>query len=172
MPPEEASIMLPAGVKRGAVVPLIISGQPVGLLTAGECRDECRSMPLDLSLLFVSGLAGLVSMILTWHKDKRLSMALREGNKRLIMKQRQAQVATPPRPIAPRMRSRINGPLAGILASCEYLRNNYPGMAEDIERYLNVIQRNASRIHEITAGLSELGPKSVDIRRHENHQIS
>ena len=53
------------------------------------------------------------------------------------------------------IRSRLNGPLAGILASCEYLRGTHPAMEGEVSRFIDIIERNAAKIHGITSGFTE-----------------
>ncbi len=84
-------------------------------------------------------------MILTWHKEKRMS---REGKKKLtLIKQNKPEESKKEKP-APRINSRINGPLAGIMAACEYLKSDLQIEKDDLKRYLGVIEKNASRIHQ------------------------
>jgi transcriptional regulator with GAF, ATPase, and Fis domain len=155
IPDNEAAFLLPDGVKSGIITPLEIGGQAVGLLTIGEFREPDRQSDTDLIRLYISDLAALISMILSWHKDKRITTDTREGHKRLTFVQRETvkPIATPSQ-LAPKIRSRINGPLAGILASCEYLKDN-SGVDDDISKFLSVIERNAVKIQEITAGIHD-----------------
>jgi len=55
----------------------------------------------------------------------------------------------------PSLGSRLNGPLAGILASCEYMRSLDRTRKADIDRFIDVVQRNATKIHDITIERSE-----------------
>ena len=53
------------------------------------------------------------------------------------------------------IRSRLNGPLAGILASCEYLQGAHPELKSEFGRFIDIIERNAAKIHGITSGFNE-----------------
>jgi len=109
-------------------------------------------LPAELEDIFVSNLATAISLVLTWHKDKRRTLGPIEGKKKLTMQSPRAPKTTIEE-FSPRIRSRINGPLAGILASCEYLKESHPDIQNEVSRFLNVIERNAQKIHEITAGI-------------------
>ena len=52
------------------------------------------------------------------------------------------------------IKSRINGPLAGIMASCEYLKSCPSEDNFDVDRFIDIIQRNAKKIHNITTEVS------------------
>jgi GAF domain-containing protein len=156
VPDGEAAFLLPDGVKSGIITPLEIGGRAVGLLTIGEFREIERQSDSELIRLYISDLAALISMTLSWHRDKRISTQAREGHKRLTLVQREASVKPNAAPVqlAPKIRSRINGPLAGILASCEFLKDTN-GLDDDINKFLKVIERNAVKIQEITAGIHD-----------------
>jgi hypothetical protein len=149
---QEAAFLLPEGAKRGIILPLVIGKQAVGLITVGEFRDLERLPNRKLAEIFLEDLGALISAILTWHKDKRISGEAREGHRRLTVVQKESRRHLPALEFSPKIRSRINGPLAGILASCEYLKDN-PEVNTEVGKFLNVIERNAVKIHEIAAGI-------------------
>jgi hypothetical protein len=148
---EEAILLLPEGGQRGMIIPIVHKGNAVGTITVADFRGPDRAESSDLVGLFLEDIAGLISMLLTSHKEKRTAMGAKEGLKKLTIVKPKPQHKPANAPISAGMRTRINGPLAGILASCEYLKESCPGIDEQVERYLNVIERNAGRIHEITA---------------------
>ena len=155
IPDNEAAFLLPVGVKSGIITPIEIGGQVVGLLTIGEFREIERHGDSGLIRLYISDLAALISMTLSWHKDKRTTAQAKEGHKRLTLVQREtARMNASPVQLAPKIRSSINGPLAGILASCEYLKDTN-GLDDDLGKFLKVIERNAVKIQEITAGIND-----------------
>jgi GAF domain-containing protein len=145
---EEASLMIPAGIKCGAIIPLIIESRPVGLLTVGDCRNAERVSSYSESLSFLRALAGMISIVLSWHKEKRISL---EGNKKLTLLRKDILKGTEAKKPSSRLNSRINGPLASILAACEYLKSGLSPEPGDINRFLESIERNASQIHQITS---------------------
>jgi len=152
---DEARLLLPDGTQRGMIVPIILKGNAIGALTAGDFRDSDRADSDSINELFLANIAGLISLMLMWRKEKRVAGSGREGQKRLKVVRPEVKAGSTEPRFAPGVRSRINGPLAGILASCEYLKDSCPGIDQHVGRYLQVIEKNAERIHEITLGLTE-----------------
>lgn len=142
---EEAFKTLPSEVKCGNIVPLTMGNKTVGLITTGDCRKAGRVFENTDHMHFLNALAGVVSMILTWHKEKRLSQ---EGTKKLTLLQKNMKKGTGSEKAEQRINSRINGPLAGIMAACEYLKSGLHTEKGDLDRYLNIIERNANQIHQ------------------------
>ncbi|UCE66271.1 MAG: GAF domain-containing protein [Candidatus Zixiibacteriota bacterium] len=142
---EETFKMLPSEVKCGAIVPLALGQKTVGLITIGDCRKAGRAFENSDPLQFLAALSSAISMILTWHKEKRLS---REGDKKLTLLKKSAKKESESEVSASRINSRINGPLAGIIAACEYLKSGLHTEKDDLDRYLNLIERSASQIHQ------------------------
>ena len=117
----------------------------------GGCKWRCTICGGEVSsdgLPFLEALAGMISLILTWHKEKRNSL---EGNKKLTLLRKDILKDTKPEKPVSRINTRINGPLAGILAACEYLKSGINADGENIDRFLNTIERNANQIHKITS---------------------
>jgi hypothetical protein len=123
----------------------------VGYLIAGDFRGGERSALTDNAVSFVSGLALLASIVMTCHEEKRLAGERFEGPKKLTMIRRAPQNANSNSEVAPNIRSRINGPLAGILASCEYIQDAHPELRGNVGRYIDIIYRNAEKIHLIAS---------------------
>jgi len=154
---DEKNLLFPDGIKHGMIVPLMVGDTPVGSLTVGESRNINRSSLNGESALLVTSIASLISMVLTWHKDRRTGDLLKEGRKSLMLRKKEQFADSALIDPGPNFRSRINGPLAGILASCEYLQTRTRDDRVDVDRFIEVIQRNAARIHEITMEKSEQG---------------
>ena len=143
--------LFPDGTKAGVVFPLHAGPQAVGYLIAGDFRGGERSALTDNAVSFVSGLALLASIVMTCHEEKRLAGERFEGPKKLTMIRRAPQNANSNSEVAPNIRSRINGPLAGILASCEYIQDAHPELRGNVGRYIDIIYRNAEKIHLIAS---------------------
>jgi len=142
---EEAFKMIPSEVKCGTIVPLTLGQKTVGLITIGDCRKAARVFEDSDPMNFLNALAGTISMILTWHKEKRLSV---EGSRKLTLLQKNMAKEARSGKSQQRINSRINGPLAGIMAACEYLKSGLHTEKNDLDRYLNIIEKNASQIHQ------------------------
>jgi hypothetical protein len=151
---DEACLLLPEGARQGMIIPIPLSGNAVGALTVGDFRGAERADTAELAGPFLSDIAGLISLLLTWHKKRRASVAAKEGQKKLTMVKPESKHEPAIPRFSPGVRSRINGPLAGILASCEYLKESCPGIDRHVGRYLSVIEKNAEKIHEITSGIA------------------
>jgi GAF domain-containing protein len=151
----DANLILPSGVRSGMIIPLTIDNQTVGLITQGDFRDSHRRESSELSEILMINLASIISMALTWHRGKRHSSQITEGARKLTMKRREASTVHFEDQHSLNMRSRLNGPLAGILASCEYLRGVHPGLAGEVSRFIDIIERNAAKIHGITSGFTQ-----------------
>ncbi len=150
----EADLILPRGVQRGLMLPLVIGADSVGIITFGEFRGRDREPASEQAELFASNLSAMISIVLSWHKEKRVSQEIIEGKKKITIIQKQSVRAQSP-DLAPTFKSRLNGPLAGIMASCEYLQKSHPDLEQEVGHYLNIIERNAAKIHEISAGTTE-----------------
>ncbi len=151
--PEEHKTLLPSGIKHGLIIPLTMGEKVVGLLTVGESRREERSSLEGGPSMFILSIAGLISMALTMQREKWITRNTREGSRKLTLRQKRASQASVPRSMSLSIKSRINGPLAGIIASCEYLKSCPSEDKFDVDRFIDIIQRNAKKIHNITAGL-------------------
>jgi GAF domain-containing protein len=149
--PAESARTLPSGIKHGLIVPLMMGDRAVGLLTVGESRQEERSSLAGEPLAFISSIAGLISMALTLHRERWMIKNAREGSRKLTLRQSHGLQEPVPRSMILGSRSRINGPLAGIMASCEYLKSCPPGDISEVNRFIDIIERNATKIHSITA---------------------
>jgi GAF domain-containing protein len=152
--PEERAKTLPSGIKHGLIIPLNMGEKVVGLLIVGESRRKERSPLEGGSSMFVLSVAGLISMALTLHRERWVTRKAIEGNRKLTLRQSQASHASLRSGMSLSVKSRVNGPLAGIMASCEYLKSCPPEDISEVGRFIDIIQRNAKKIHNITAGVS------------------
>ena len=151
---EESARTLPPGIRHGLIIPLMMGEKVVGLMTVGESRREERSSLAGGSSMFISSVAGLISTALTLHRERWITNNAREGSRKLTLRQSRAPQASVGSNVSLSVKSRINGPLAGIIASCEYLKSCPPEGTSEVDRFIDIIQRNAKKIHNITAGES------------------
>ncbi|MEE9555143.1 MAG: GAF domain-containing protein [candidate division Zixibacteria bacterium] len=158
---DEIENLLPEGTKHGLIVPIHMGGKPVGLLTVGESRNSERASLRSGTELFVYSIARLVSMVLTWQQEKRILKETREGRRSLMLRKKEAAGKSSDYTIMPSFKTRLNGPLASILASCEYLQSQGHDEDTDVNRYLKIIQRNATKIHNIASGMAKNDQKVV-----------
>jgi transcriptional regulator with GAF, ATPase, and Fis domain len=149
---EEYSMVFPSGIKHGLIVPLSMGEKTVGLLTVGESRCKERSSLAGGASMFILSVARVISMALTLHREKWVTRSAIKGSRKLTLRQRHAPRDHVQKEIGLSVNSRINGPLAGIMASCEYLSSSPPADVSEVNRFIDIIQRNAKKIHSITAG--------------------
>jgi transcriptional regulator with GAF, ATPase, and Fis domain len=145
------SRLIPQGVRQGICLPLTAGGRTVGLLLVGDARRFSRSETSTEDTLFASAVAEKISMVLMIHKDRLGQSRTAGGMGKLTLKKKGMQSESSEQNLSLSERSRINGPLAGILASCEYLRSCPPEDASEVGRFIDIIQRNAARIHLLTS---------------------
>lgn len=157
----EIDNLLPHGVKHGLIVPVHMGSRPVGLLTVGESRDSKRSSLRGETELFVNSVARLISLVLTWQGDRRALKNSKEGKRSLQLRKKEVVAMSSGEKMTPSFRTRLNGPLAGILASCEYLQSRNQDEDIDVARFIEIIQRNANKIHDITSGMTKNNRETI-----------
>jgi transcriptional regulator with GAF, ATPase, and Fis domain len=152
----EMNLLMPKGVSQCLIVPLTINGRTIGLMTVGENRSSSRNKLGSSELIFASLLAMNVSMHL-WHKNLQKTLeSTMSSNREAARKAQYYEAQSKNLGLVWGLPSRINGPLAGILASCEYLQNA-PGInKEEIEKFIGVISRNAEKIHRVSGQFAEV----------------
>ncbi len=150
----EINNLLPFGVKHGLIIPVHMEGRPAGLVIVGESRQPKRSSLRGETELFVNSVARLISMVLTWQQDRRALKNSKEGKRSLQFRKKEVARTPSGEMIMPSFRTRLNGPLAGILASCEYLQSRDQDEDVDVARFIEIIQRNAAKIHDITSKMT------------------
>lgn len=151
----EARLLLPEGISQCMINPIIIDGKTVGVVTIGENRKAERSQIGSQQIVFGLLLTNVISMTL-WQKDQeskheKLVESNKLTTKRLSNIANQAQTFS----MVDGFNSRINGPLAGILASCEYLKSKPRIDRAELDKYLNVINKNAVKIHKLSGHVAE-----------------
>lgn len=144
---EEAFKLVSCDAKCGTIVPLTIGQKTVGLITIGDCRNASRVGDNSGSIYFLNALAAMISQVLTWQKEKRIS---KEGMRKLTLLKKAGKLHSSEKQDSDlNVNSRINGPLTGIITACEYLKSGLHTETKDYNRYLKVIERNAMKIHSI-----------------------
>ena len=151
----EANLLMPKGISQCMIIPIITEGKTAGVVTIGESRSSDRNKISSHQLVFAVLLTNVISMSLM-HKNSIatrniLADSNRIANRRLRYYENQADTFK----MIPGFNSRINGPLAGILASCEYLKNKPNVDREELNKYLDVINRNAEKIHKLSGQFAE-----------------
>ncbi len=151
----EKRLLLPSGINQCLILPLTVDDRVIGVITIGENRKAARDSLGQQELVYASLLTTAISLYL-W----KLESAGRE----------KARMAAPESvPTLNRLGdsggnvleawrefpSRINGALAGIMASCEYIRNREKIEKEELDRFLDMIAKSARKIHKVSDQYSE-----------------
>ena len=151
----EMELLFPKGISQSMIIPITIDGKTFGVVTLGESRNLARNKFGPFQLVFASLLTTIISMLF-WRKENINIRKALVDSKRLIYKRLnyyESQVES--FNLVSGINSRINGPLAGILASCEYIKNKKDIKKEEVEKYIDVINRNADKIHKLFRQYSE-----------------
>lgn len=151
----ETKLLMPDGVSQCMINPIIIDGKTRGVVTIGESRIADRNQIGSHEIVFALLLTNVISMLLM-HKEqtvkhKRLADSTRLATEKLTNLQNRAESSE----IIDNFNSRINGPLAGILASCEFIKANKEMPKATVSRYLDIIDRNAGKIHKLSGQFAE-----------------
>jgi len=159
----EASLLMPEGISQCMIAPIIIDGNSVGVVTIGESRKADRDQFGAHQTVFALLLTNLVSIAFGRQQqaaqNKKLADSNRLASQKIISYENRADTFR----MVNGFNSQINGPLAGILASCEYVLSRQDITREEMDRYINVINRNAVKIHKLTNRLSEAKRAIEDI---------
>ncbi len=151
----EARLLMPEGISQCMIAPIIIDGNSVGVVTIGESRRSDRDQFGVQQMVFALLLTNLVSVVVGRQHLSAQSKKLAESNRLAIRKINGYENRADTFRMVDGFNSQINGPLAGILASCEYVLSRPDISREEMERYINVINRNAGKIHKLTNRLAE-----------------
>lgn len=151
----EAKLLLPKGISQAMIIPIIIERKTVGVVTLGESRNSARNELGPYQMVFASLLTTIISMSI-WKKDNvNIKNMLADSNRLAYRRLRYYENQAESFRFVSGINSRINGPLAGILASCEYLKNRTDIEREEMEKYIDVINKNADKIHKLFSQFSE-----------------
>jgi transcriptional regulator with GAF, ATPase, and Fis domain len=152
----EASLLLPRGVSQCLIMPLIIDGKSIGLMTIGENRGVSRNRLGAAESIFATLLAITASMYL---RQRNILNALEltiDSNREATKRARFYEIQSKSLGLVWGLPSQMNGPLAGILASCEYIRNAAEIRQEELNKYIGIISRNAEKIHRLSGRFAEV----------------
>jgi transcriptional regulator with GAF, ATPase, and Fis domain len=158
----EKKLLLPQGISQCMINPIIIGGKIQGVVTIGENRRPERNRIGSNETIYALLLTNVISMVLMQNaqalRHKRLVSTNRLTVRKLAGLRNQAQTFG----VINDFNSRLNGPLASILASCELMNSNPELTKSQIKKYINVIDRNAQRIHKLSGQFSE-AKRSLEI---------
>ena len=147
----EANLLLPEGVSQCMIIPIRIDGKAVGVVTIGEGRCSNRSQFGSPQLIFAELLTNVIAMTLLRRANSSVKNELENTTRLVQQKLRSYESQVDSFELITGFNSRLNGPLAGIMASCEYLKNRPDIKPAEFERYINLINKNADKIHRLSS---------------------
>ena len=152
----EAELLLPEGVCQCMIIPIKIYGKAAGVVTIGESRRSNRSQFGSMQLIFASLLTNVIAMALLRRENLNARNALQDTNRLALQKLSRFENQVDSMKMMTGFNSRLNGPLAGIMASCEYLKNRPDIKREEFDRYINLINKNADKIYKLSSQFADV----------------
>ncbi|MGH8003435.1 MAG: histidine kinase dimerization/phospho-acceptor domain-containing protein, partial [Limisphaerales bacterium] len=129
---------------------------PLGLVSLGEMRSWKRRAFSPQDMAFARGISNQVALSLS-------GLSRKEGQKRAgdRLKTIEAQIESSHRTaealeLFPNLDYSINNPLTAILGAVDLLRLKSEKLSPEAGRYLNIIEKQAGRIHQSVVKVSEL----------------
>ena len=171
MSKKEARLIMDEKMNSALLVPLILSGKPVGIVSVGEMRSWGRQPLTEEETSFVKHRANQLSLAL---KKSLLSRANEKLRKRIEFSDR-GEDARESRARAcswlSNLSYQINNPLTSIRGSAELLRMKEPGLSQDALRYLGNIENGVERIQGrfqefVSSALGKKESKSEQLTEH------
>jgi transcriptional regulator with GAF, ATPase, and Fis domain len=142
----EARLIMDEKVNSALLVPLILSGKPVGVVSVGEMRSWERQPMTEEETAFVKHRANQLSLALKKSLISRANERLRERMGSSDSGAGTGEVRTRARTWLSNLSYQINNPLTSIRGSAELLRMKEPGLSQDALRYLGNIEDGVERI--------------------------
>jgi GAF domain-containing protein len=167
----EARLIMDEKVNSALLVPLLLSGKPVGIVSVGEMRSWDRQPMTEDETAFVKHRANQLSLALKKSLISRANERLRERMKSSDSGEAVGQIKTKARTWLSNLSYQINNPLTSIRGSAELLKMKEPGLSQDALRYLGNIENGVERIQGrfqefLTSALEEKESKSDGLTKH------
>ena len=142
----EAGIIMDEKMNSALLVPLLLSGKPVGIVSVGEMRSWDRQPMTEDETAFVKHRANQLSLALKKSLISRANQRLRERIKSWDSGEEVGHIKTRARAWLSSLSYQINNPLTSIRGSAELLKMKEPGLSQDALRYLGNIENGVERI--------------------------
>jgi GAF domain-containing protein len=149
MPDEEARLILDERIKSALLVPLLINGEAVGVISLGEMRNWERQPLTEEETAFIKHMANQVSLALKKGLLLRSNERMREKLKEWEEKKNKMAVGTDFSPSFSTLSYEVSNPLTSILGSAELLRLKEPNLSPENFKYIQNIQKGADRIQKV-----------------------
>jgi transcriptional regulator with GAF, ATPase, and Fis domain len=148
----EAGLILSQNIHSAILAPLIVEGQPKGVISLGEMRNWQRRPFSKNELEFVDFMASFLSLCLEY--ENRNSSFNQKEKFEAELEQEKGEHRDWDRFLSS-LSYHINNPLASILGSVELLQMRNNLTSDEAKRYLQHIEKGAKRIHNTLEELKE-----------------
>jgi GAF domain-containing protein len=149
MPDEEAGLILDERIKSALLVPLVINGEAVGVISLGEMRNWERQPLTEEETAFIKHMANQVSLALKKGLLSRSNERMREKLKEWEEKKNEWGTGIDFSPSFSTLSYEVSNPLTSILGSAELLRLKEPNLRPENFKYIQNIQKGADRIQKV-----------------------
>jgi transcriptional regulator with GAF, ATPase, and Fis domain len=149
MPDEEARLILDERIRSALLVPLLINGEAVGVISLGEMRNWERQPLTEEETAFIKHMANQVSLALKKGLLLRSNERMREKLKEWEEKKNKMAVGTDFSPSFSTLSYEVSNPLTSILGSAELLKLKEPNLSPENFKYIQNIQKGADRIQKV-----------------------
>jgi signal transduction histidine kinase len=153
------------------LVPLILSGKPVGIVSVGEMRSWGRQPLTEEETAFVRHTANQLCLALKRSLLHRANEMLRENLESSKTDQCVRENRAKAQAWLSNLSYQINNPLTSIRGSAELLRLKERGLSQDALRYIGNIENGVERIQVrfqefVSSALGEEESKPDRLTRH------
>ncbi len=149
MSEKEAELILDERINSALLVPLIINGEAVGVISLGEMRNWDRQPFTQEETAFVKHMANQVSLALKKGLLLRSNERMREKLTEFEEKRDKVQAGTRLYPSCPDLSYEVSNPLTSILGSAELLRLKECNISPENFKYIRNIEKGADRIQKV-----------------------
>jgi len=149
MPDEEARLILDERIRSALLVPLLINGEAIGVISLGEMRNWERQPLTEEEMAFIKHMTNQVSLALKKGLLLRSNERMREKLKEWEEKKNKVEAGTDFSSSFSTLSYEVSNPLTSILGSAELLRLREPNLSPENFKYIQNIQKGADRIQKV-----------------------
>jgi K+-sensing histidine kinase KdpD len=149
MPDKEATLILDERIRSALLVPLIINGKAVGIISLGEMRNWERQPITPEETAFIRHTSSQVSLALKKGLLLRSNERMRKKLKEFEEEKDEVEAWTDLSPSLSDLSYEVNNPLTCILGSAELLKAKEPNISFENFKYIQNIEKGADRIQKV-----------------------
>lgn len=149
MSDQEAQLILDQKIRSALLVPLMVKGETVGVISLGEMRNWERQPLTPEEIDFIKHISNQVSLALKKSLLGRSNERLREKLKSFEEKREKAEAWSDLPSSLSDLSYEVSNPLTSILGSAELLKLSEPNISPENFKYLHNIEKGADRIQRV-----------------------